>query len=210
MKYMNMIEKYGRLNLQIFAYAGEGADGDDSGDDDGDCDNDDDDGGEPEKKFTQTDMDNAIKERLRREKRKWQREQQKKTSADDSDDEDKNGKDGKNGESEETKNLREKAAKADELELKWICLEHGADKANVDDLIALAKVHAAKNDSDIEDAIDEVLKKYPSFKTAALDDEENDDGNKGKSWGQRQKGKPTKKDGVEEAFLRRNPGLKID
>ena len=208
MKYMTMLEKYGRLNLQLFAEGGEGADGEDSGYDDDN--EDDDDGGEPERKFTQADMDNAIKERLRREKRKWQREQQKKASGEDSDDEDKNGKDDKTGESEETKKLREKAARADELELKWICLEHGADKANVDDLIALAQVHASKNDSDIEDAIDEVLKKYPSFKGSASESDEDADDNKNKGWGQRQKGKPKDVDGVEAAFLKRNPGLKID
>lgn len=46
--------------------------------------------------------------------------------------------------------------------MKWTCLEHDVDKACVDDVLALARVHMAKDeDMDIEDAIDEVLKKYP-------------------------------------------------
>lgn len=207
MKYMTMLEKYGRLNLQLFAEGGEGADGGNPGEED---DDEDDDGGEPERKFTQADIDNAIKERLRKEKRKWQREQQRKTSGEDSDDEDKNGESDKTGESEETRKLKEMAARADELELKWVCLEHGADKENVDDLIALAQVHASKNDLDIEDAIDEVLKKYPSFKASSSSPDEEDGENKNKGWGQRQRGKAKDIDGVEAAFLKRNPGLKID
>lgn len=51
------------------------------------------------------------------------------------------------------------------MEMKWTCLEHDVDKACVDDVLALARVHMAKDeDMDIEDAIDEVLKNTRSLK----------------------------------------------
>ena len=98
------------------------------------------------------------------------------------------------------------------MELKWTCLEHDVDKSCVDDVLALARVHMAKDeDMDIEDAIDEVLKKYPQFKESSKKDDDNDDDEtKKKSWGQRQSGGRKKTSGVEAAFLKRNPGLKID
>ena len=223
MKNMNMKERYWTMNLQVFA--GDGGDddpGDGDGDDDepGDDDDDSDDDDEPEeneKKFSQKDVDDAVKKRLAREKRKWQREQQKKAGKKP------NGK-VKTGESSEekdddteTQELRDKAAKADEMEMKWTCLEHDVDKSCVDDVLALARVHMAKDeDMDIEDAIDEVLKKYPQFKESSKekdeeeDEEEDEEGTKNRSWGQRQNGRRKKTSGVEAAFLKRNPGLKID
>ena len=152
-----------------------------------------------------------MKKRLAREKRKWQREHQKKAEPDGKG---KAGEDGKKDEDDkETKELKDKAAKADDLELKWTCLEHDVDKSCVDDVLALAKVHMAKDeDMDIEDAIDEVLKKYPQFKVGSSKEEEDEDETeKKKSWGQRQKSGGNKKlTGVEAAFLKQNPGLKID
>ena len=82
MKNMNMKKRYWIMNLQVFAGDGEGDDpGDESGDDDDDPgddddDSDDDDQEENEKKFSQKDVDDAVKKRLAREKRKWQRERQ--------------------------------------------------------------------------------------------------------------------------------------
>ncbi len=213
MKYRNTEKKYGLLELQLFAEEGAegGSDGDDSGEGDNQDDDESDKDGDDEKKFSQKDMDEAVKKRLAREKRRWQREQQK-SKQDGDDDPEKDGdddpeKDGK--EDKETKALKEKAAKADDLELKWTCLEHDVDKACVDDVIALAKVHMAKDGKmDIEDAIDAVLKKYPQFKEGAKT-EGNAEKQKG-AWGERQKGGTGKLSGVEEAFLRKNPGLKID
>lgn len=205
MKYRNTEKKYGLLELQLFAEEGAegGSDGDDSGEGDDQDDDESDKDGDDEKKFSQKDMDDAVKKRLAREKRRWQREQQK-TKQDGDDDPEKDGKEDK-----ETKALREKAAKADDLELKWTCLEHDVDKACVDDVIALAKVHMARDGKmDIEDAIDAVLKKYPQFKEGAKT-EGNAEKQKG-AWGERQKGGTGKLSGVEEAFLRKNPGLKID
>lgn len=223
MKNMNMKKRYWIMNLQVFAGDGEGDDpGDESGDEDDDPGDDDDDSDddeleENEKKFSQKDVDDAVKKRLAREKRKWQREQQKKAGKKP------NGK-VKTGESSEkedddteTQELRDKAAKADEMEMKWTCLEHDVDKSCVDDVLALARVHMAKDeDMDIEDAIDEVLKKYPQFKESSKekdeeeDEEEDEEGTKNRSWGQRQNGRRKKTSGVEAAFLKRNPGLKID
>ena len=79
MKYMNMKKKYQTLNLQFFAEGGDGGDGDDAGEGDDQDDDDADEDGEDEneKKYSQKDMDDAVKKRLAREKRKWQREQQK-------------------------------------------------------------------------------------------------------------------------------------
>lgn len=172
---------------------GSGADdgADDAGGDDQDDDESDEDGddGQEEKKFSQKDIDEAVKKRLAREKRKWQRGQQKKGTVggagaeDDSQETD--------GESEADMKVRRAEDKAAVLEMKWTCLEHDVRKDSVDDVLALAKVHMEKDeDMDIEDAIDAVLKKYPQFRTGY---EENDaDGEERKGWGQRH-GKPQKK-----------------
>ncbi len=211
MKIMNMKNRYWSVNLQLFAGEGEEEPGDDGGedpDDDDDSDDDDDDQ-EEEKKFSQKDVDDAVKKRLAREKRKWQRAQQKKNAEKKQpDDKGKVGNDGE--EDEETRELRDKAAKAEDLELKWTCLEHDVDKSCVDDVLALARVHMAKNeDMDIEDAIDAVLKKYPQFKESSKGNDEEEDENKGKSWGQRQNGRaPKKLTGVEKRFYELNPDLK--
>lgn len=218
MKNMNMKKRYWIMNLQVFAGDGEGDDpGDESGDDDDDPgddddDSDDDDQEENEKKFSQKDLDDAVKKRLAREKRKWQRDQQKKAGKKPNG-KVKTGEDSNKDDDVETQELRDKAAKADEMEMKWTCLEHDVDKSCVDDVLALARVHMAKDeDMDIEDAIDEVLKKYPQFKESSKEkDEEEDEGEtKNRSWGQRQNGRRKKTSGVEAAFLKRNPGLKID
>lgn len=216
MKNMNMKERYWTMNLQLFA--GDGGDddlGDEGGEDDDDDpgddddDSDDDEPEENEKKFSQKDVDDAVKKRLAREKRKWQREQQKKTGKKPNG-KVKTGEDSNKDDDAETQELRDKAAKADEMEMKWTCLEHDVDKSCVDDVLALARVHMAKDeDMDIEDAIDEVLKKYPQFKESSKTDAEDDEEEtKSKSWGQRQNGRRQKTSGVEAAFYAKNPGLK--
>ena len=154
----------------------------------------------------------SVKKRLAREKRKWQRDQQKKAGKKPNG-KVKTGEDSNKDDDVETQELRDKAAKADEMEMKWTCLEHDVDKSCVDDVLALARVHMAKDeDMDIEDAIDEVLKKYPQFKESSKekDEEEDEEETKNRSWGQRQNGRRKKTSGVEAAFLKRNPGLKID
>ena len=216
MKNMNMKERYWTMNLQLFA--GDGGDddlGDEGGEDDDDDPGDDDDASdddepeENEKKFSQKDVDDAVKKRLAREKRKWQKEQQKKDGKKPNG-KVKTGEDSNKDDDAETQELRDKAAKADEMEMKWTCLEHDVDKSCVDDVLALARVHMAEDeDMDIEDAIDEVLKKYPQFKEPSKEEDDEEE-TKSKSWGQRQNGRRQKTSGVEAAFYARNPGLKND
>lgn len=216
MKNMNMKERYWTMNLQLFAGDGgdddledEGGEDDDDDPGDDDDDSDDDEPEENEKKFSQKDVDDAVKKRLAREKRKWQREQQKKDGKKPNG-KVKTGEDSNKDDDAETQELRDKAAKADEMEMQWTCLEHDVDKSCVDDVLALARVHMAKNeDMDIEDAIDEVLKKYPQFKESSKEEDDEEE-TKSKSWGQRQNGRRQKTSGVEAAFYARNPGLKND
>ena len=174
--------------------SGVGADdgADDAGGDDQDEDESYEDGeDEPgEKKYSQKDIDEAVKKRLAREKRKWQREKQKDGTTGSFDKENK-AKD-EDGESEADKKARKAEERAAALEMKWTCLEHDVKKDCVDDVLALAKVHMAKDeDLDIEDAIDKVLKKYPQFKDG-YEDPDDEENQEKKGWGQRH-GKPQKK-----------------
>lgn len=212
MKYMNMKKRFLPLNLQLFAEGEGGSDGDDAGgddQDDGESDEGGDDGSD-EKKYTEKEMEDAVQKRLEREKRKWRRAQNQNKSGGKNSENNASGKEDDGEEDEETRELRDKAARAEDLELKWTCLEHDVDKSCVDDVLALAKVHMAKNEGmDIEDAIDEVLKKYPQFKQSSKVDNDDDDETRGKSWGQRQNGRaPKKLTGVEKRFYELNPDLK--
>ncbi|WP_075720636.1 hypothetical protein [Roseburia sp. 499] len=203
MKYMNMKKKYQTLDLQLFAEdsGDDGADGDDSGEGDDQDDDESDEDGEEEKKFSQKDVDEAIKKRIARERRKWQREQQKKTGS-----EEEPGDDGK----KEDKEKQEAISKASQLEVKVACYEADVAKDAVDDVAALARSYMATDeDLDLEDAIEKVVKKYPQFKKGAQDPYEEEEEPR-KAWGERQKGKGKKTSGVEDAFLRKNPGIKID
>lgn len=211
MKYMTMKNKCYAFDLQLFA-EGEGGDGEEAGDEgddpDGDDDPDEDGDNADEKKYSDKDMEEAIKKRLARERRKWQRKQS--ASQDDGN---KDKPDGKEKESEDAKARKEAENKASRMEMKIACFEADVAKESVDDVTALAQAYmAADEDLDLEEAIEKVVKKYPQFKKggAADPDEDEDKSTKG-AWGQRQKGKGAKKvDGVEAAFLRKNPGLKID
>lgn len=199
MKYMNMEKRNWEMELQLFA--GE-EDNEDPGseEDSEDTDSDDDPEEEQEeRKFTQKDVDDAVKKRLARERRKWQREHQKKESEKETDDtEDHNG--------EDNKKLREAEEKASNLEMKWTCLEHDVKKECVDDVLALARVRVSKDSSvDIEDAIDEILEKYPQFKEGEDDpdeDEEDSEGGQKKGWGKRHQ-KSTKKSETVEDEIRK-------
>ena len=209
MKNMNMKKRYWNIDLQVFAEGEETEVEGSEEEDDQEGDEEEEDDPDEEKKFSQKDVNDAVKKRLAREKRKWQREQQKKNAGKSKPDD--KGKVGDDGEEDiETKELRDKAAKAEDLELKWTCLEHDVDKSCVDDVLALAKVHMSKKDDmDIEDAIDEVLKKYPQFKESSKSNDEEEDETRGKSWGQRQSGRaPKKMSGVEKRFYELNPDLK--
>ncbi len=205
MKYMNVREKYGVINLQLFA--GDGADGADGGDDqdedsDDDQDEDSDEDGKEEKRFSQKDVDAAVEKRLARERRKWNRQQQKQKDGEDT------GKDGKE-ETEESKARKKAEERAEKAETKNACYEAGVAKDYAEDVVALARSYMASDeDLDLEEAIEKVLKKYPHFKGETKDHD--DEGEKGsKSWGQRQTSKKARKlSGVEEAFYGMNPDLK--
>lgn len=204
MKYMNMKKKYQTLDLQLFAEdsGDDGADGDDSGEGDDQDDDESDEDGEEEKKFSQKDVDEAIKKRIARERRKWQREQQKKTGS-----EEEPGDDSE----KDDKEKQEAISKASQLEVKVACYEADVAKDAVDDVAALARSYmAADEDLDLEDAIEKVVKKYPQFKKGAQDPYEEEEEEPKKAWGERQKGKGKKTSGVEDAFLKKNPGIKID
>ena len=203
MKYMNMKKRLLPLNLQLFAEEDGGSDGDDAGGDDQD-DDESDEGGDDEaaeKKYTEKEMEDAVQKRIEREKRKWRRTQKQTKSGGKNSGNNASGKENDGEEDDETRELRDKAAKADDLELKWTCLEHDVDKSCVDDVLALARVHMAKNeDMDIEDAIDAVLKKYPQFKESSKGNDEEEDETRGKSWGQRQNKTPKKAETVDDAI----------
>lgn len=145
-----------------------------------------------EKKFSKKDLDNEVKKQLSKEKRKWQREQKKSTVG-----KGKTSEETSEEEAEADRKVREAEERAFNAELKWTCLEHDVKKDCVDDVLALARVHMKKDvDMDIEDAIDEVLKKYPHFKTGT--EEPEDDAQQKKGWGQRHKGGPSKSGTVED------------
>ncbi len=206
MKYMNMKKKYQTLDLQLFAGEGEeGSDGEDSGAEDDDQGEEGDDGDDhDERTFTQDEVDEAIKKRLAREKRKWQKELQKKpVKKPDGQEESGNG-------SKEDPEKAEAISKASRLEAKVACYEAGVSKDSVDDVTALARAYMdADEDLDLEDAIEKVVKKYPQFKKDAANSYEEEDETRGKSWGQRQNGKtPKKMSGVEKKFYELNPDLK--
>lgn len=195
MKKINEEKRYGRIpmNLQFFAEEGEGT-GDD-GQDDPEGEESDENGGEgePEKKYTEAEMEAAIEKRLARERRKMKRQQEKQENGSESDEEEK----------------RKTEEKTQKLEVKVACYEAGVAKDAVEDVAALAKAYMEADETlDLEDAIEKVVKKYPQFKKVVENTEEEE---KGGSWGQRQSGRSSgRKNGVEAAFLKKNPGLKID
>lgn len=209
MKYMNMKKRFWAVNLQLFAEGGEGGDdgsGEDDDDPDDDPDDDDSEDGQNEKKFTQKDVDDAVKKRIARERRKWQREQQKKESGSGSDGRGRAGDDDKEKDDEKLKEAESRAIKA---ETRAACFEAGVDKDAIDDVTALAHAYMeADEDLDLEEAIEKVVKKYPHFKNKAGASDDDVDDSKGKAWGERQKGAGKRLTGVEAAFLKKNPGLK--
>ena len=143
--------------------------------------------------YTQADMDSAIEKRLARERRKmpskeemaefkaWKAEKEPPA---------------------EDKALADEKAKAEALELKIACYEAGVKKDSVEAVTAIAEKIAKKGDVDIEEAIEEVLTKYPAFKTAPEKPTEP------KAWGSKHQEGATPLSGVEESFFKLNPRLK--
>lgn len=225
MKAMNARKRYGimPLNIQFFAEGGDGDGGEDAGDDDDDQD-DDKSKGSGKKTFTQEELDAAIEKRLKREREKAKKEAEKaRAKAED----DKNKTEEQKAKEKSEKETKAQADKVSALEAKLLCFEHDVAKDCVSDVVALAKAYVDE-DTDFEEAIEKVIKKYPQFvkdsgkaskkrdKGAEEEEEDEDDEEEeeeetdNKPWGKRQTGKSKKMDGVEAAFLKKNPGLKID
>lgn len=202
-KFMNMKSMYfSKLNLQLFAEdndTGEDGDGDDQDEESGD---DADEGGDDEPKFTQADIDKAVARTIAKERSKAERaarrKKQKEKEGSDSEDE-----------NEDVRARKDAEARANSLEVRCACFEAGVAKDSVKDVTALAKAYMEEDDKlDLEDAIEEVLKKYPQFKKGAEDPYEEEEETKGKKWGQRQSGRTSKMSGVEKRFYELNPDLK--
>ena len=201
MKYMKQRQYY-NFSLQLFAEGEDNADGENTGGDDQNDEESDKDG-EEEKVYSKKDMEAAVERRLARERRKWsQQQKEKKESAGE-------GKTGKDEDTEDSKARKAAEARADSLEIKVACYEAGVAKDAVDDVTAIARAYMEADESlDLEDAIEKVVKKYPAFKKGASDPYENEEKTSG-SWGERQKGKGTRKmSGVESKFYELNPDLK--
>ncbi len=183
------------LNLQLFAEDNTGDNTGDGDDQDDDSEDETDENGENEVKFTQADIDKAIARTIAKERAKAERAAKRKAKNEQEDG------------SEEDKEKREAISKASKLEVKVACFEADVSKDSVDDVAALAHAYMEMDDSlDLEDAIEKVVKKYPHFKNKVSDNEEE---TRQKSWGERQNGKKQQMSGVEAAFLKKNPGLKI-
>lgn len=143
--------------------------------------------------YTQADMDSAIEKRLARERRKmpskeelaefkaWKAEKEPPA---------------------ETKALADEKAKAEALELKIACYEAGVKKDSVEAVTAIAEKLAKKGDVDMEEAIEQVLTKYPAFKDTLSEPTEP------KAWGSKHRESATPLSGVEESFFKLNPRLK--
>ena len=205
-KFMTMRNRYfAALDLQLFADGGDaGTDAGDGGDqDDGQDDGADEGGGDDEPKYTQADLDKAVARTIAKERAKAERKAKREA---------KKGDDGpSDDESEDVKARKEAEGKASRLEVKVACFEADVAKDAVDDVAALAHAYMEADENlDLEDAIGKVVKKYPHFKKGSAGPNDGDDPNKGKSWGERQKGGSRRMSGVEAAFLKKNPGLKID
>lgn len=194
-----------KFNLQMFA-EDEGAPGpsDDNDDvDDNDDDSDDDNADDKRKNksvkgFTQEEVDKMIADRLKRERAKEKKAKEKA-------EQDKN----KTPEQRKADEDNESKAKLSALEAKLLCFEHDVAKDCVTDVVALAKAYVDE-DTSFEDAIEKVIKKYPQFVKGGKSKDEGEEEEPSKAWGRRQNSSATKKDGVEAAFLAKNPNLKLD
>ncbi|MEG2869946.1 MAG: hypothetical protein RR875_00135 [Clostridium sp.] len=178
-------------NLQFFAKGAEdvGGETDESEEETGNNDNLGEEDEEPEEKqFSQADMEAAIKKRLTKERARWKKQQT------DSAAENEQPKGEESAENPEKKARMEAEEKATTLETKLLCYEQGVSKDAVNDVMALARAYV-DDDTDMEDAIDKVLKKYPQFKS----DGDKEEGEK-KGWGQRHGKSPKKTTTVDDAI----------
>ena len=138
--------------------------------------------------FTQEEVDELIKKRIARERKKFEKDT---TQAK----EEETSKDKPVDKEPENKKLNE-------MELKLLCYEHDIAKEFSKKAIALANTYL-DDETDLDGALEKVLEDFPQFKKGY----EKEDNNK--DWGARQGSKPPSTDGVMEAFKKRNPDLKL-
>lgn len=142
---------------------------------------------EKPKTFTQEEVDELIKKRIARERKKLEKEQTQDKEKD----------------TEEKPAVKEPDnKKLNEMEMKLLCYDHDIAKEFSKKAIALASTYL-DDDTDLDGALEKVLEDFPQFKKG-YDKEENN-----KDWGARQGAKPPKSDGVLDAFKKRNPDLKL-
>ena len=118
-----------------------------------------------EKTFTQKELDDIVKQRLERAKKDMPSKDELKAFREWKDSQ-------KTAEQKAAEQLAEVAAARDSaereksrLEIKVSCLAKGVDVEAVDDVIALAE-RFIDDDTTIEKAVEKVLDKYPSFRSA--------------------------------------------
>ena len=142
---------------------------------------------EKPKTFTQEEVDELIKKRIARERKKLEKEQTQE----------------KDKETEEKPAVKEPDnKKLNEMEMKLLCYDHDIAKEFSKKAIALASAYL-DDETDLDGALEKVLEDFPQFKKG-YDKEDNN-----KDWGARQGSKPPKSDGVLDAFKKRNPDLKL-
>ena len=144
--------------------------------------------------YTQADIDSAVEKRLARERRKypskeelaefkaWRAEQEPKP---------------------EDEALTAEKAKVKSLETKLACHEAGVRSDSVEAVTAIAEKMVNDGDVELEEAIEQVLTKYPAFKTIPEKPAEAN-----KAWGAKHQEGATPLSGVEESFFKLNPKLK--
>lgn len=154
--------------------------------------------GTTEKTFTQAELDKIVAERVKREKEKLPSKEElaqfRKWRDDNKTAEEKSADAVKAAQEAQTAAER----KAAELEAKYTALSKGVKAESVDDVIALAMSRVSDTVT-LEQAIDSVVKKYPSFSSAS--DKVTTSVPSGNS--------SSKLSGVEAAFIAKNPWLKI-
>ena len=139
--------------------------------------------------FTQEEVNELIKNRIARERKKLGKEQTQ-------DKEEEKPKDKPVGNEPDNKKLNE-------MEMKLLCYDHDIAKEFSKKAIALASAYL-DDETDIDEALGKVVEDFPQFKKGYSEDDQ-----KQKSWGERQTKPPVQQGGVEEAFKKKNPDLKF-
>lgn len=125
-----------------------------------------------EKTFTQTDVDKLIQDRVAREKKNQVSKEELKAYQDwkESQKTEEEKKSEALTNAEKAKQVAEE--RANSLEAKVTCLSKGVTSNSVDDVVILAKAMVTEEVT-IEQAIDKVLEKYPSFKGEQQEENQN-------------------------------------